>query len=237
MKDFISERVWEFKIVLQPLDTLSDEHEDSPIFFDDRLRGFDKLNDSINSEIWVNELYEVSKLLSSAESSPTLPQSTNISKFLRELELTQYFRQLRLTPEQIYVFRYFHDEALSTFGLSITTVYLAFNVYLQYTLKSPSTSTPVVVASLFLASKFKETLYKIPFLEELVSHAQKSIFLSKPSETITEESVKNAEVGIMQMLDWNLMQTSLLEVSQYLLDPNWIRDLTDWDSKRISWWR
>lgn len=237
MKDFISERGWEFKIVLQPLDTLSDEHEDSPIFFEDRNREYDRLDDSINSEICANELYEVSRLLSSTESSPTIPQNTNLNKFLRELDLIEHFKQIKLTPEQTYVFRYLHDEVLNTFGLSNTTVYLAFNVYLQYTQKSAWTSTPLVIASLFLASKFKETQYKIPFLDELLWHAKKSIFLPKLSEAITEESVKNAEVAIMLTLDWNLMQTSLFEVSQYLLHPSRANNDAEWDPKLSTWWR
>ena len=207
----------EFRITLQPLDTWSDEQNDSPVYFDFHLRKWEPIWSSINDSDWAKKEIEISQFLSSSEGSPKNSNDWRISSLLEKLSLQSYFKEISLEPEDVYVFKYMYEEARQSFNISKWAIFLAFNVFIQYKNKWEIDNVKAAIASLLLAWKFKEVNYNIPFIDELIDHSKKSVFLNSQNNLITFDDIKNAEIKIAMTLDWNLMQSTIFEISYWLL--------------------
>ena len=214
-----SKRLWNngFQIVLESLDTPFEEQVDSPVYFNFNQRNCDQLRSSTNSSDWWNKEIEISQFLSSSEGSPRSSSDRRISTLIDRLWLRPHFKEIQLSPEEVYIFKYMYEEARQKFEITKWAVFLAFNVFLQYKSKCETDNIIAAISSLLLAWKFKDVVYNVPFIDDLIDHSKKSVFLNNKSNLITFQDIKNTEVKIAMTLDWNLMQTTLFEVCYWLL--------------------
>lgn len=203
----------EFRIVLQPLDAKSDELEDSPTYIDFKPRDHDWESSSISSEISL-EHENVQSCLGSPEITVNSLKLDHLSKLLQRHNLGKAFETVELEPEQVKVFRWLKQELCD---LNIGTVYLAFNIFLQFYAKTRSDIATSVVASALLAAKYKDTVYYIPLLDELVESAKYSPLLTESKCPLTMESVQTAEIMIAVELDWNFRQATILDACYFTL--------------------
>jgi len=208
MSQQTNSRMGEFKIRLQPLDVTSEEDTDSPYVFELNLDRRHDRWESTASDLSVNSNIRLEKLICVSSEVALSHHVTTVSMLMKQLGVEEQYKVLKLTPEQVSIFKFLNVEIRSEFSLSKATIHLAYTLFLQYSFIKRCDSKELAMASLFLASKYTET----PFY---MRNQMKDNF-----EEFIDEKIISLELDIWLTLKWNLMQTTLYEAWYSLLNSN-----------------
>ncbi|CAI2370399.1 unnamed protein product [Moneuplotes crassus] len=175
-----------------------------------------KRNMIISKEISINLSQFSGKSIGSQFSCSTQDESSHTSLLLHRLGLADSYQIQNLNEKEIEIFDLINTGVKEQLNFSLSTIHLAFTLYLQFSEEVECSPIPTAVSCLLCAAKFNECMYDIPSIEELLKCVSKK-------EEIDQKVIQKQEILVLVKNDWNLLQPTLWKSCEHLLSK---QDLT-----------